>query len=187
MIITIGRKWLLSHIINPIFVHNKKKYICMSFHSLEIILRNGTIFTFDLRCAIVSGRREQWFWQCYQDFAVFHNPSNFRPLITQQNRVWYRYKLFPSHQRGKRYSYNGSSPLNQIEGLQDCLVSLLALYNCQSFAFIHERSRDLCIFIKSFSYDSKSRSSKWKEPSDFWNEIRLFSIMLFNNSLVLYG
>lgn len=77
-----------------------KKYICMSFHSLIFLhslpkklwtrnyFRNGTIFTFDLRCAIVSGRRERRFWQCYQDFAVFHNPSNFRPLITQQNRVW---------------------------------------------------------------------------------------------------
>lgn len=118
---------------------------------------------------LVHGRRERRFWQCYQDFAVFHNPSNFRPLITQKKScVMYWYKLFPSYQRGKRYSYNGSSPLNQIEGLQGRSVSLLAIYNCQSFTFIHERSRDLCIFI-SFSYDSKSRSSKWKEPSDFWN------------------
>lgn len=101
-------------------------------------------------------------------YSITH-PTSALLSPKKKSCVMYWYKLFPSYQRGKRYSYNGSSPLNQIEGLQGCSVSLLAIYNCQSFTFIHERSRDLCIVIISFSYDSMSRSSKWKKPSDFWN------------------
>lgn len=101
-------------------------------------------------------------------YSITH-PTSALLSPKKKSCVMYWYKLFPSYQRGKRYSYNGSSPLNQIEGLQGRSVSLLAIYNCQSFTFIHERSRDLCIFIISFSYDSMSRSSKWKKPSNFWN------------------